>query len=53
MHIYAQAGQPLSAEQLAILQEGGGSKSGFQTVHQWLSANGLLQQAPGGSSCEV
>lgn len=30
------------------------SLSGFQTVHQWLSTNGLLQQAPGsGNSCGV
>jgi hypothetical protein len=26
------------------------SISGFQTVHQWLSTNGLLQQAPGGAN---
>jgi hypothetical protein len=30
------------------------SRTGFQTVHQWLATNGLLQQAPGGSnSCGV
>ena len=30
------------------------SLSGFQTIHQWLSTNGLLQQAPGGgNSCGV
>jgi hypothetical protein len=30
------------------------SLSGFQNVHQWLSTNGLLQQAPGGgNSCGV
>ena len=30
------------------------SLSGFRSVHQWLGANGLLQQAPGGgNSCGV
>jgi hypothetical protein len=30
------------------------SRTGFQTVHQWLATNGLLQQAPGGgNSCGV
>jgi hypothetical protein len=30
------------------------SISGFQSVHQWLSQNGLLEQAPsGGGSCGV
>jgi hypothetical protein len=30
------------------------SGSGFQTVHQWLVANGVLEQAPGGgNSCGV
>ena len=30
------------------------SRSGFQTVHQWLASNGLLGQAPGGgNSCGV
>jgi hypothetical protein len=30
------------------------SGSGFQSVHQWLASNGLLQQAPNsGGSCGV
>ena len=42
------------ADSSQVVSQRFSSLSGFQAVHQWLSTNGLLQQAPGGgNSCGV
>jgi hypothetical protein len=54
---YFKAAQKVSfnrADSRQLVGESFSSLSGFQTIHQWLSTNGLLQQAPGGgNSCGV
>lgn len=54
---YFKAAQKVSFDQAdsrQLVSQSFSSLSGFQTIHQWLSTNGLLQQAPGdGNSCGV
>ena len=42
------------ADSKEVVSSAYSSATGFQSVHQWLSQNGLLEQAPsGGGSCGV
>jgi hypothetical protein len=44
----------VKADAREVLSSQYSSGSGFQAIHQWLSSNGLLKQAPSsGGSCGV